>query len=82
MSEFCVTGELFIRKTDKTDSHLLAPDAFTVASTESEATHKFSVSVPARWVTHAVIRPNREDVLLPVPRWNLDDMDLVSPKSL
>lgn len=39
-------------------------------ATESEATEKFSASVPARWITHAVIRSDRNDVLLPVPLWN------------
>ena len=80
MSEFCFDGELFVRKTAKTIFDRFAPNTFTAVATESEATEKFSVSVPARWITHAVIRSDREDVPLPVPRWNPDDLDLGSTK--
>jgi len=74
MSEFCVTGELFVRQNAHAKSNDFAPNTFAVASEESELTHKFSVSVPARWVTHAVTLRDREEVLLPVPRWNPDDV--------
>ena len=79
MSEFRFAGELFVRESAKTAGNVFAPDAFTV-SPESEATHTFSASVPARWITHAVILHNRETVVLPVPRWNPDDVDLISTK--
>jgi len=69
MCDFCITGELFVRENAHAKSNNFAPDAFTVVSTESHATHKFSAAVPAHWITHALIRPDREDVLLPVPRW-------------
>jgi hypothetical protein len=80
MSEFRFDGELFVRETAKTIFDRFAPNTFTAVAIESEATEKFSVSVPARWITHAVIRPDREDVLLPVPRWNPDDLDAVSAR--
>jgi hypothetical protein len=80
MSEFCVTGELFVRQNAHAKSNTFAPNAFTVVPTESHATHEFSVSVPARWITHALIQPDREDVLLPVPRWQPDDVDVVSTR--
>jgi hypothetical protein len=80
MSEFCVTGELFVRQDAHAKSNTFAPDAFTVVSSESHATHKFSVSVPARWITNAVTLRDREEVLLPVPRWNLEDVGLTSKK--
>jgi hypothetical protein len=80
MSEFCVTGELFVRHNAHAKSNTFAPNAFTVDSSESHATHKFSVCVPAHWITHALIRPDREDVLLPVPRWQPEDVDPVSTR--
>ena len=80
MSEFHFDGELFVRETAKTIFDRFAPNTFTAVATESQATEKFSVSVPARWITHAVIRRDREDVLSPVPRWNPDDLRPVSTK--
>jgi len=67
MSEFRFAGELFVRGIAKAASNVFGPDAFTI-SPESKATHTFSASVPARWITHAVIRHNRETVGLPGPR--------------
>jgi hypothetical protein len=79
MSDFCFDSELFVREIAKAASTVFAPGGFTI-SPESEATHKFSASVPARWITHALIWRNGEEVVLPVPRWNLDDVDLLSTK--
>jgi hypothetical protein len=80
MSEFRFDAELFVRETAITIFDRFAPNTFTAVARESDATEKFSVSVPARWITHAVIRPDGEDVLLPVPQWNLDDRDVISAK--
>jgi hypothetical protein len=80
MSEFCFAGELFVRETANAKSNIFAPNTFAVASAESESTHKFSASVPARWITHALTWRDREEALLPVPRWNPDDVDLISTK--
>jgi hypothetical protein len=74
MSEFRFDGELFVRETAKTIFDRFAPNTFIAVARESEATEKFSVSVPARWITHAVIRSDREDVQLPVPRWDPADL--------
>jgi len=75
MSEFCFTGELFVRKNADENSNTFAPDAFTVTAAEAGATHKFSASVPARWITHVLIWGDAGLVPLPVPRWNPDDDD-------
>ena len=81
MSEFSFDGELFVRETAKTIFDRFAPNTFIAVARESEATEKFSVSVPARWITHAVIRPEGEDVLLPVPQWDPEDVDAISAKA-
>lgn len=74
MSEFCFGGELFVRGNTGANSSTFAPDAFTVVSQESDATQKFSASVPARWITHALVWGDEGLEPLAVPRWELDDV--------
>ena len=73
MSEFCFTGELSVRGNATADSNTFAPGAFTVASKETSATHELSVSVPARWITHALIWGDAGLLPVPVPHWDPDD---------
>ena len=80
MSEFCFTGELSVRRSAGANSITFAPNSFTVVSRETDATHSFSVSVPARWITHALIWGDAALLPVPVPRWEPDDVDLVSTK--
>ena len=74
MNEFCFTGELSVRGNATADSSTFAPGAFTVVSRENNATHEFSVSVPARWITHALIWGDAGQVPVPVPRWDPNDV--------
>ncbi|HLV89432.1 MAG TPA: hypothetical protein VKV39_20785 [Candidatus Sulfotelmatobacter sp.] len=73
MSEFCFTGEMPVRGIANANSSVFPPDAFTVVIKESDATHEFSASVPARWITHAFIWGDEGQQPLPVPRWDPDD---------
>jgi len=80
MSEFCFTGELSVRGNTDANSSTFAPGAFTVVSQETDATHEFSVSVPARWITHALIVGDAGLEPVPVPRWNPYDVGPISTK--
>lgn len=78
MSEFCFTGELSVRGNTDAKSSAFAPGSFTVVSREADATHNFSASVPARWITHALTWGDEGLVPVPVPRWAPDDLDASS----
>ena len=75
MSEFCFTGGLSVRGNADANSSTFASGSFTVVSQETDAPHNFSVSVPARWITHALIWGDAELAPVPVPRWDPDDTD-------
>lgn len=74
MSEFCFTGELSVRGNASAHSSTFTPNAFRVVDSEADATHVFSVSVPARWITHALVWGDAGLVPVPVPRWRADDL--------
>jgi hypothetical protein len=80
MNEFCFIGGLSVRGNATADLSVFAPVAFTVVSRETDATHEFSVSVPARWITHALIWGDAGLLPVSVPRWDPDDLNLVSTK--
>jgi hypothetical protein len=80
MNEFCFTGELSVRGNATADSSTFAPGAFTAVSKETNATGEFSVSVPAHWVTHALIWGDAGLLPVPVPRWDPSDLDRLPKK--